>query len=127
LQFLIMQYSAGSNCVHIISSALGVEVFAVYVSPQSFKCKTDVVKWNWRKLHKNKFQFVPSSSFRRALLIFKYISTKLRRRCHAQFTYVTMSWGRARSHQLMLVLESRAATRWETQQKYCTHRSTCFK
>jgi len=25
----------------------------------------------------------------------------------------------------MLVLESTAATRWETQQKYWTHRSTC--
>jgi hypothetical protein len=35
--------------------------------------------------------------------------------------------GRARSDHCMLVLESTAATRWQTQQKYWTHSSTCFK
>jgi hypothetical protein len=93
MQLLFMQYSAGPNYVHIISSPPGIQIFSVYVSP-NFKCKTDVVKWKWRKLHNNKFQFVLSSSHRMTLLSFKCISTALRRRHHGQFSYVTMSWGK---------------------------------
>jgi hypothetical protein len=120
-QLLIVQYSAGPNYVHIISSALRYSNILCFCVSRSFKCKTDVVKWSFRKLHKNKFQFVPSS-YRITLLSFMYTATKISRT--VLFRDVL---GRARSHQLMLVLESTAATRWETQQKYWTHRSTCFK
>jgi hypothetical protein len=34
VQLLILQYSAGSNCVHIISSPLSIQIFSVHVSPQ---------------------------------------------------------------------------------------------
>ena len=91
MQLLTMQYSARSNCIHIISSALGIQISSVYVSPQSFKRKTDVVKWKWRKLNNNKFQFAPSSSYRMTLLSFMYTATELRWRYHGQFWYVT-SW-----------------------------------
>jgi len=73
----------------LISSALGIQIFSVYLSPQSFKCKTNVVKWNWRKLHNNKFQFVPSSLYKMALHSFMYAATTMRRRYDC--SYVT-SW-----------------------------------
>jgi hypothetical protein len=34
VQLLILQYSAGSNWVHIISSPLSIQIFPVHVSPQ---------------------------------------------------------------------------------------------
>lgn len=65
--------------------------YSLFMSPQSFKCKTGVVKWNWRKLHNNKFQFIPSSSYRMTLLNFMYTATAPRRRYHAQLSNAT-SW-----------------------------------